>query len=73
MSINKDFDEDFAHMARTKVNSMETELGSFVSDSLDGAGLNNEISLLEVQQAIFKAKADKAPGWDAIPAKVIKN
>ena len=60
-------------MARRKVNSLENELGGFVSDSLDGAGLNNEISFIEVQQAIYKAKADKAPGWDAIPAKVIKN
>ena len=52
---------------------MESELGNFVTESIEGAGLNSEISFLEVQQAILKAKADKAPGWDAIPAKVLKN
>ena len=72
MSTSKNFDEDFGHMAGEKVYSMETEVGSFVSDSLDGAGLNKEITFIEVQQAIYKANTDKAPDWYAILANVIK-
>ena len=32
VSANKNFDEDFAHLARRKVNSLENELGGFVSE-----------------------------------------
>ena len=38
-------------------NSMESELGNFVTESIEVAGLNSETSFLEVLQVILKAKA----------------
>ena len=68
------FDENFAEITRNHINSMESEVGNFVCESMKVADLISQISSLKVQQAERKAKTNisKAQDWDAIPAKVLK-
>ena len=56
-STNKNFDDDFADLARNHLNSLKPELGNFLTKSIEVAGLNSETSFLEVLQVILKAKA----------------
>ena len=67
-STNPDFDEYHLNIVKQRVHD-----NAVPSVHRDITCLNTPISLMEVEQSIYRAKLKRATGFDRIPAEVLRN
>ena len=68
-TVNPNFDEDHLRHVKNSVLSRN----AIPPIDIDVAALNAEITLVEVEISVFRAKLRKAAGLDTIPAEALQN